>query len=182
MKREYRIRRHGYHLMSLASMGIAGVAVFGLLLVCMPWLRDWNPQSTTWLSIARVEWTQMQEMGAEGRGLLSTAYLVWTLAVLSPLLALRHLGSTLYRQEALTRPVARAFMRLAHSLPANALLSFASGILVAIACEVGGIREHRFDADISGGYLFLVACLCLYSFAHLMSLASEAADDARSIV
>ncbi|WP_024868139.1 hypothetical protein [Pseudoxanthomonas suwonensis] len=182
MRAENRIRRHGYHLMSLASVGIFCVALFGLLLMGLPWLSDWQPQASTWSRVAHVEWGLIRDMGTTGRRLLSLAFALWTLGYLLPLVALRRLGSALHRHEALSRPVARAFAWLAHSLPAYALLVLAQELLVAVACEIEGVRQIHVEADFGGIYLFLVACLCLYSVAHLMRLATEAADDARSIV
>ena len=41
---------------------------------------------------------------------------------------------------------------------------------------------HPLGIDFGNTYLFVISCLCLYSVAHLMRLATEAADDARSIV
>lgn len=182
MNPEIKIMRHGYHLMSLASVGIACVAVWGLLLVCMPYLPNWNPQATSWATIAKVEWEQAVRMNAAGKAWLSLAYAIWTLAYLLPLFALRKLGRALFRSEALTTPVAKAFLWLAHSLPLNALLCFIAGMFIGIAAEVGGVEAHNFKLDIGGFYIFLIATLCLYSVAHLMRLASEAADDSRSIV
>jgi hypothetical protein len=176
-----KIRRHGYHLMSLASVGTVGVSLIGLLLVSTPWLAIWIPQAGE-LSVT-VE-SELREMGATGRWLLSLAGLLWTLALLLPFLALRRLGSALYRHEALSGPVARAFGWLAHSLPAYALLSLAGGALSAIAPGIDGgdAQQYKFEFDFGGGYVLLVACLCLYSVAHLMRLATDAADDSRGFV
>jgi len=181
MTPEAKIRRHGYHLMSLASLGFAGVAVFGLLLVAMPWLPDWNPQWSGW-NVAGVEWKRAVGMDEAGKLLLSLSSAMWTIAYLVPLMALRRLGHRLYSNDALSRPVADAFRWLAHSLPLHALLRVAAGLLAGIAAEVDGAQEQHFTLDFSGGYVFLIACLCLYSVAHLMRLATDAAADARSIV
>lgn len=176
-----RIRRHGYHLMSLASLGTVAIAVLGLLASAMPWLPDWNPQWAGW-SLAGLSWQQTQAMNPQGKLLLSLSGLAWTLAYLLPLGALRRLGNRLYRHDALTRPVADAFRWLAHSLLLYALVNFGAALLAAFASEVGGGDPPKFTLGFSGAYLFLVACLCLYSVAHLMRLAAEAADDSRSIV
>ena len=180
MLAQNRIRRHGYHLMSLASLGMVALAGVGLLTSAMPWFTHWNP---TWLSgnLGGLDWEQAQAMNRQGKALLSLAGIVWTLAYLVPLVALRRLGDRLYRHEALTRPVADAFLWLAHSLPAFALLSVAATTLTVYA-TVAGSSKTTFNLDFSGIYLFLVACLGLYSVAHIMRLASEAADDSRSIV
>ncbi|MBO9715413.1 MAG: hypothetical protein J7507_01015 [Pseudoxanthomonas sp.] len=177
-----KIRRHGYHLMSLASLGTLGVALIGLLLIGLPWLAQWIPQAGN--LPGAVESEQMQDMGTTGRWLLSLAGLLWTLALLLPLLTLRRLGAALYRHEALSRPVAGAFGWLAHSLPIYALLSFTGSVLAAIASGIDGddAQQFKLEFGFGGGYVFLIACLCLYSVAHLMRLATEAADDARSFV
>jgi hypothetical protein len=177
MTPETKIRRHGYHLMSLASLGFVGIALFGLLLVAMPWLPDWHG----W-NVAGAEWKVAVGMDEGGRMILSLSSALWTVAYLVPLMALRRLGHRLYSNEALSRPVADAFRWLAHSLPLHALLRMAAGLLAGIAAEVGGAQEPSFTLDFSGGYVFLIACLCLYSVAHLMRLATDAAADARSIV
>lgn len=181
MRPELKIHRHGYHLMSLASLGILGAALIGLLLALMPWLPDWSPQSVTW-KIGDLDREQAQALDDTGKWLATLAALTWTLAYLAPLLALRRLGNRLYRHEALSRPVADGFRWLAHSLPLHALLKVAGTVLAAIAAELGPGGERGFTLDITDGYLFLVACLCLYSVAHVMRLASAAAEDARSFV
>ncbi|MCA0198989.1 MAG: hypothetical protein LCH59_12865 [Proteobacteria bacterium] len=181
MQPQNRIRRHGYHLVSLASIGTISIALFGLMSSVMPWLTDWDPQWDGW-KLAGLSWQQTLAMNPQGKLLLSLSGIVWTLAYLMPLGALRRLGDRLYRNDPLTRPVADAFRRLAHSLPLYALLNVGAAALAAFAGEVGGGDPPRFTFGFSGVYLFLVATLCLYSIAHTMRLATEAADDSRSIV
>lgn len=182
MQPQSKLRRHGYHLMSLASVGVFFVGGLGILLMALPWLSGWQPHAAIWSGAANVEWTAIQHMDNTGRSLLTLACALWLLGHVLPLIALRRVGSALYGHEALSHPVARAFAWLAHSLPTYAMLAFSQKTLVAIACEVGGVGQTRFELDFSGTYLFLVACLCLYSVAHLMRMATSAADDARSIV
>lgn len=176
-----KIRRHGYHLMSLASLGIVCIALWGFFLTMMAWLPDWNPQAPGW-DIAGIAWKQAIEMNTNGKWMVSGAAMLWTLAYLAPLVALRRLGRSLYRDEALSRPVANAFRWLAHSLLGYGLLNLGSFVLASIAAETNKVPQHGLPFSTSGCYLFLIACLCLYSVAHLMRLATEAADDARSIV
>ena len=178
---QLQLRRHGYHLMSLASIGTLSVVVMGLMTSAMPWLPDWNPQWLGW-NLAGMDWQQTLTLNRQGKILLSLSGIVWLLAYLMPLAALRRLGDRLYRHDALSRPVADAFRWLAHSLPLYALLSLGALLLAAFAGEVGGGEQPKFSVSFSGIYLFLIACLCLYSVAHIMRLATEAADDARSIV
>jgi len=180
MRPELKIHRHGYHLMSLASAGSVCTLLLGVLLASMPWLPDWHPQSTIW-KIGEMDWERTQALSNNGKWLATSSCLLWTLACLAPLLALRRLGDRLYRYDALSRPVADGFHWLAHSLPLHALLKLGAWTL-EIAAEGDGGGEIGLTWDIGGTYLFLVGCLCLYSVAHVMRLASAAAEDARSIV
>jgi hypothetical protein len=182
MNIENKIKRHGYHLMSLASLGMLCVGVVGLCLILMPYLPDWKPESGAWLRISGLEWDQVIRLNGTGKALVSASNFIWTLAYLLPLLALRRLGSKLYKHDALTLQVAHAFLWLAHALLSNALLLMLAGFLIAMAEEAGGVHIYRSNFDISGGYIWLIACLCLYSVAHIMRLAAQASDDARSIV
>ena len=104
-----------------------------------------------------------------------------TLAYLLPLVMLRRLGKRLYRHEALSRPVADAFLWLAHSLLLFAALRFAGSLLVLSAVAAGS-STATFGINFSDAYLFVILCLGMYSVAHIMRLAAEAADDSRSIV
>ncbi len=183
MLSQNRIQRHGYHLMSLASLGILIMAVVGLVASAIPHLPDWSPQWSGW-NLAGLSWQQAVAMSTQGKALLSLACIAGTLANLIPLIALRLLGKRLYRHDALTRPVADAFRWLAHSLLLYALLHFVAAIVAEFAVGVGGgdAASLILNFSVGGAYLFLVASLCLYSIAHIMRLATEAADDSRSIV
>ena len=180
MLAQTKIRRHGYHLMSLASIGMVAVAVFGILTSAMPWMPDWHPQASGW-NLAGLDWRQTQALNQEGKTQLSLAGLTWTLAYLLPLVMLRRLGKRLYRHEALSRPVADAFLWLAHSLLLFAALRFAGSLLVLSAVAAGS-STATFGINFSDAYLFVILCLGMYSVAHIMRLAAEAADDSRSIV
>lgn len=182
MNIENKIKLHGHHLMSLASIGMFCVCVVGLSLMAMPYFSDSNPESGLWLRILGLDWDQVMRLNGTGKALVSASNFIWTLAYLLPLFALRSLGSNLYKHDALTLQVAHAFRWLAHSLLSNALLLMLAGFLIAMAEETGGVSIYRSNVDISGGYIWLIACLCLYSVAHIMRLAAQAADDSRSIV
>ncbi len=175
------VRVHGRTLVTLGTLGITCVAAMGFMLTMMSWLPDWAPQASVW-TIAGIEWKQAVVMNTTGKWLLSTAGMLWTLAYLTPLIALRRLGRCLYANEALSRPVADAFRWLAHSVLGFALFNAGSIVLAAIAAEGNHVPQHDISISVAGCYLFLIACLCLYSVAHLMQLATEAADDAQSIV
>ncbi len=181
MHPQLKIRRHGYHLMSLASVGTLGALLVGALLALTPWVPDWSLQALRW-EIGDMDQEVLRTLGAPGKCLASLAALVWTLAYLAPLLALRRLGHRLYRHDALSVPVANGFRWLAHSLPLHAVLKIAGTVLATIAEEVGPGAERQFTLDVTGSYAFVVACLCLYSVAHVMRLAAATAEDARSIV
>jgi hypothetical protein len=114
--------------------------------------------------------------------MLTLSSICLMLSYLAPLFALRMLGRSLYRNEALTLPVANAFRQLAHSLLLYALLQFTSGLLAGFI-DVGSDQPgFKYRIDFGQPYLLVVACLCLYSVAPLMKLAAQAADDSRSIV
>lgn len=176
-----RIQRHGYHLMSLASLGMVTMLVIGVMTSAMPWMPDWNPQWLGW-NPAGLSWQQTLTMNSEGKLLLSLAGITSTLAFLIPLMALRRLGDRLYRHDALTRPVADAFRWLAHSVVLHAMIRIAAMLLAATAGEVGGGDTVPLTFSFSSAYLLFVTCICLYSIAHIMRLATEAADDSRSII
>ena len=181
MHPQSRIRRHGYHLMSLASIGTLCVVALGLLLAAMPWLPGWNPQSTVW-KIGDMGPEQILALDRAGRWLATLSSLAGSLGCLAPLVALRRLGDRLYRSAALGPPVAEGFRWLAHSLPLYALLQFAGWMLGVAASGMAPEGEMRFTFDFGGSYLLVVACLCLYSVAHVLRLAVAAAEDARGIV
>ncbi len=181
MSIEVRIRRLGYHLMSLASVGMALVAIPGLFLTALPWMPK-PPHSQLW-SIFGITGAQASAFSADARLLLALSCLAGMLAYLLPLAALRRLGHRLYRDDALTRPVADAFGWLAHSLPLHAVCMLAAWLLAGFGSEIAGVpNDYRMSVDLGAAYIFLIGCLCLYSVAHLMRLATAAADDARSIV
>ena len=180
MKIEYRIQRHGRHLKSLACIGVAGVAALGDLAAASPWIDMWALRTSAW-SVFGMPAHEAAALPDDARMLLSAACLLVTLAFLLPLLALRQLGQRLRDGDALGRPVADAFRSLAHSLPLMAGLRLVANALAGAAAGVGG-DDYHLSVDVGDTYLFLIACLCLYSVAHLMRLAAETADDARSIV
>lgn len=180
MRPELKIRRHGYHLMSLASLGMGMAAVLGVGASLLAWSVQASPSLLS-LELFGAPLDELAGMEREARLLLALSGLVLTAAWLVPLFALRRVGKALYRYEALSLQVASAFMLLAHSLPAWLLLSLGHWVLASLAYSTGAGREVSFTVS-SSSYLFILACLCLYSVAHVMRLAAAAADDARSIV
>ena len=174
------VRLHGRSLARIAMLGIACIALLGFFLIAMPWLPDWNPQAPFW-RVEGITWEQSVHMTPTNKLLLSLAATVKTLAWLAPLVALYRLGRRLHDNEPLSQPVAGAFRWLAHSLPAYMALSATSILLAAFTAETSN-TPYPLGIDFGNTYLFVISCLCLYSVAHLMRLATEAADDARSIV
>ena len=182
MNTEDRIHRHGRSLMLLASLGLAFAAGLGLLTIAMPWLPSGAPDWLNW-DIGGIELHEAMTMTPAGKAMLSLAAGLWTLAYLVPLQCLRRFGQCLYRDEALSRPVADAMLWLAHSLPICLALTFAATLLALIGAEVGtGGTRHSYRISFAQPYLLAIACLGMYSVAHIMRLAAEAADDSRSIV
>ena len=175
-----KIKRHGFLLTWIAVIGMFCIGVLGLLLVMAPYTTSPFVLITDlgW----KFDWTAIARMDATGKGLVSSIALLWAAAWLAPMIGLHHLGGRLHRFEALSPPVADAFRNLAHSLVTSYLLQGVGGFMTGIAEVAGGVQFNHPTWNVSIDYIFLVACLCLYSMAHLMKLAAEAADDARSIV
>lgn len=184
MNLEGKIRRHGYHLMSLASLGMFCVGIIGIVMMTLPYQSGAKLESHFWQGLIALDWKQVWAGGAASKAWISLSNGVWALSYFLPLLALRRLGSKLYRDEALTAPVAKAFLWLAHALPAYAVLQALSGFLIGFLAGFNGtaLYQPSLSLDFSQLYLCVIACLCLYSVAHLMRLATQAADDSRSIV
>jgi hypothetical protein len=189
MSSENRIKRHGRDLMSLASVGMFCVVVVGLALMFLPYAAR-APDSAFWAEVSGITWARVVQMTFAGKIFFILTYMVWVLANLLPLIALRHLGSSLYRNEALNVRIAAAFVWLARSVVAYLLLPTVLPLCVKLYAMVGGgaqaaadIMQYKMPGrSLSAIYIAIVACICLYSVAHLMKLAAATADDARSIV
>lgn len=184
MKHEAKIRRHGYHLMSLASLGMFCIAIITLVMVSLPYQPHVKLESTTWQSLIDLDWNSVWAADAITKAWVSLSNGIWGLSYFLPLLALRQLGSKLHHHEALTLPVAKAFLWLAHALLAYAVLQTLSGFLIGFVDGFRGSALYKpsVSLDFSLTYVWLIGCLCLYSVAHLMQLAAQTADDSRSIV
>jgi hypothetical protein len=182
MQTEENIKDHGRFLTSLANFGVLLVSVLGTGLVLAHYpegLPKWPILSRIWgLDLLRAA-----EMNMAGKVLLSLSNASLTLSLLLPLLALHNLGRTLSHSEVLSRPVAESFGKLARSLLLHyTVLQILAGMAVSFAEQVSDTSIYAPEWDFAGFYVWLIACTCLYSVAHLMKLASEAADDSRSIV
>ncbi len=150
----------------LSSVGIAGIAI-EILTLAYDLIMPWQPDKQF------------------GHIPPTMAYLSLFLSYLFPLMAMHGLGRRLMREEALSLPVANAFRRVGHSTLLYALFQ---GIPEFVNGFIDGFLGktmppfHLCVGYFSELYLPIIASLCLYSVAHLMKLAAEAADDVRSIV
>lgn len=182
MRAHIKIQSHAYNLISLANLGVGAMVVMGLFHLLAPYVPDWQPQWLHW-DLFGLSPAEARALTPWGQFVLGLASLCQTAAYVVPLFALRRLGVALHRHEPLSRAVASAFRWLAHSLPFNLVLRCISLLLAFAGKELGsGGSTHQLQLHFADAYLFLVACLCLYSVAHVMQLAAQTADDARSIV
>src|SRR5690606_15364943 len=101
-----RIRRHGYHLMSLASFG--QLACFVLLLWNLS-VRSWDPQLAAGLQ------------GADWWGYVAVATVAW-LAQTWSLSRLRAIGKLLHQGGGVSHALARAWMQLGRAVAATAVV------------------------------------------------------------
>jgi|LNAP01.1.fsa_nt_gb hypothetical protein len=194
---ENRIKRHGRHLMSLASAGALCIALAGLLLAAAPHFLDFQAQS--WLGAKlSIAPELLARLSPQLKTLLSLKALAWTIAWLWPLLALRRLGQVLWQGNVLNGRTADAFRQLAHSIVASIVLQAAPDFLIGfvdgyLKGSIGASGDPGksvidvFDAfgsslGLGGTYVAVIACVCLYSVAHLTKLAAAAADEARGFV
>ncbi len=176
---ENKVRIHGRTLVTLASLGAAIVVSYGLVMAACAWLPA--SAASFWHGLPGMEWTSLVAPSGAQRLQLSLAALLWTGALLAPLPALRRLGKRLQRHNLLSRPVTRAFAWLAHSLPLYAALAAISAVLRQVAMSELASGQ-AITLDLTQFYLLLVTGVCLYTVAHLMRLAADVAEDARSIV
>ncbi|MFT4197540.1 MAG: hypothetical protein QM601_06460 [Pseudoxanthomonas sp.] len=191
MDAQNKIKRHGYHLMSLASVGMFCVGLLTWILMMVPWMPNKEHLNAVHWKLLGFDLQEFVRTGAHSQWELTLSALCVGTACFLPFRALRHLGYSLYRNEALTLPVAKAFRRLAHSILIGLLLQglpdFCMGFVDGLADGYGtpGAMPTQYvphGFGIAAIYIAIIACLCLYSVAHLMKLAAEADADARSIV
>ena len=159
-----RIRRHGYHLMSLASLG--QFACFWLLVWNLT-VRNWDPQLAG--GLAGTEWWVY----------VAVAMAVW-LAQTWSLSRLRAIGKLLHAGGGVSHELARAWVRLGHSVAV-------AGIIMVLPLgprlgEPSGQLDVVLSLDAGGFYFFLIAYLCIFSVAHLVEQAAALRDENESIV
>lgn len=159
-----RIRRHGYHLMSLASFG--QLACFVLLLWNLS-VRSWDPQLAAGLQ------------GADWWGYVAVATVAW-LAQTWSLSRLRAIGKLLHQGGGVSHALARAWMQLGRAVAATAV------VMVFLPLprlgEPSGDLDVALGLDAGGIYFVLIACLCIFSVARLVEQAAVLRDENESIV
>jgi hypothetical protein len=159
-----KIRDHGSHLMSLASVG--QFVCFGL----MGWnlgVRRWAPEITAKLSPA--EWW----IFAAGVVLVWGSQ-AWTLS------RLRAIGKLLYAGSGISHAMAYAWTRLGNALALTALL-MAVPIGPRLQDANGGL-DLVLRLDAGGLYFVAIGYVCIFSVAHLLEQAAQFRDDNEAIV
>jgi len=158
------IRRNGYHLMSLASIG--QIACFGLLVWNLAW-RFWNEQADEILADpAFVPWA------------ISIAAVVVWIAQFWTLRQLRRIGKLLHSGSTISSEMADTWKRLGNGLVATALLM----VLPMVPRTGGGKLDFVLRLDVASFYFVVIGTLCIYTVAHLLRLAVELRTDNESIV
>ena len=158
------IRRNGYHLMSLASIG--QLACFGLLLWNLSW-RSWNEQADAILADpAFIPWA------------ISIVALVVWIAQHWTLRQLRRIGKLLYSGSPISSDMAEAWKRLGNGLVATALLM----VVPLVPKTGGGGLDFVLRLDVASLYFIVIGALCIYTVAHLLRQAVELRNDSESIV
>lgn len=164
MDSSQRIRRNGYHLMSLASVG--QLVCFGLLIWNLTW-RSWNDQADAILADpAFIPWA-----------ISIAAILVW-FAQFWTLRQLRRIGKLLHSGSTISSEMADTWMRLGNGLVATALLM----VVPLVPRTDGGELDFVLRLDVASFYFIAIGTLCIYTVAHLLRQAVELRADNESIV
>ena len=159
-----RISRHGYNLMSLASIG--QFVCFGLLIWNLG-VRQWAPETAS--SLAGADWWLFAA--------LATA--VW-LSQFWALVRLRAIGKLLHADSHISHAMAEAWQRFGKALVVNAvLMAFPVGTAVP---EPGNGLNLVLRLDAGGLYFVVIACLCIFSIAQLLEQAATLRDENEAIV
>jgi hypothetical protein len=164
MDARQKIREHGSHLMSLASIGQCACACL------MGWnlgVRSWAPEITAKLSPA--EWWFF----AAGV-VLVWASQAWTLS------RLRAIGKQLYAGGGISHAMAGAWARLGNALALTAVL-MALPIGPALQ-EPHGRLDLVLRLDAGSLYFVAIGCVCVFSVAHLLDQAAQFREDNEAIV
>lgn len=139
------IRRHGYHLMSLASLGIV-VCFFAWVLMLM---ATWGVIGKETLFASDLErWVLTAGASA---ALLAQA---WAMS------RLRAVGRVLHFHPVVSVEMALAWKRFARALVAVSLVMLVTPSFID--------AEVKYEVDFTELYFMLIACLCTYSIAWLL--------------
>lgn len=159
-----RIRRNGYHLMSLASVG--QLACTFLLIWNLGW-RSWNEEADAILA--------------------DPAFLPWVISIIAvtvwlaqcwTLRQLRRIGKLLYTDVPISSDMADAWMRLGNGLVATALLM----VVPMVPRTDGGGLDFVLRLDAASLYFIIIGTFCIYTVAHLLRQAVELRNDSEGIV
>lgn len=182
-----KIKRHGRHLMNLASVAMFAVGLFTLVMMTLPWQPEsrLDPETLEWHYHLRA--VAPAALDPAIKSMITIAGAMQGLVWLLPLWMLRRLGYRLNREEALSARTASAVRHLAHALMAGLGLRFLVEMLLGFTVEAAtatamGTLEYVAPFDLGSNFTTLVAGLCLYSLSHVIRLGADAADDVRSIV
>lgn len=176
-KASSRLRRRARDLMSLASLA-AFFAGGGWLIIaaCLLLNRASHDSSATAHAhhlLGTLQWLPSPQ--ADYR-ILAAAWLLGCTATLSPLIALRRLGRSLWRNPSLNHNVARRLQVLAHALLFSLLGDWSAGIL---ASSQAGHYRIVFGM---GTWSQLTAILLAYIVAELVRQGATAAAENREFV
>lgn len=163
MEGTQRVRRNGYHLMSLASIG--QFACVGMLIWNLTW-RGWSDPAAPIPDDPATIWM-----------IALLAFAVW-LAQFWTLIQLRRIGKLLYSGIPISHDMAAAWRRLGHGLVATALLM----VFPVPLPEASGQLDFALRLDIASLYFVTIGGLCIYTVAYLLHDAAQLRDDVESIV
>lgn len=172
-----RIQRRARDLMSLASAGTFIVAIWWLF-VGINWqmaLTNAGQANDAASHDMLMRWGALPLTGADWRILLAIS-LIGAIAALAPLMALRRLGSALYRGAPLSLPVAERFRGLARALTFNLIAGCIASLLSDYA-----LATYRFNFSI-GFWGTLVAAILAYLVAQIIREGALAAEENRAFV
>lgn len=164
-----RVRRHGYHLMSLASIG---------MLVC----------TVVWIAVLGASWTLQTGKPAGADPGNSEFWLTLALACIAllgklwALYRLRIIGKLLHAGSFINAQMTRAWRWLGHALVVAGVLA-----LVTLDPNVDmNVSTGHFDVtagiDLDQAYFIVLLCLISYSIAWILEEALALKDDNQGIV
>jgi len=163
-----KLQRHGYHLMSLASIG-------QLACICL-WILEIAVLFSLTGPAVKVGARTLSNGQTVGFVILATSLFI---AQVWALQRLHQIGGLLWQGVTISHGMAQAWRRFGRAVVATGVLS-----MLPVRAELnsaGGIDMHG-GLD-SGGFFFLLICaLCVFSIARILEEAAALKDDAQSIV